>query len=137
MKASVKVGLPMAGAMLFLSVATSSAQAASYSGSCSTTGAWGSYAVSGYEYGKAGIPDITLKAKDTLADGHHVAVRFVTAYADTETTWPWHHNYSGEGWTAVWDTSISGGGQIYGVRVQVGRFEGDSLLNYCSSSWAP
>ncbi|MFF9485726.1 hypothetical protein [Streptomyces sp. NPDC014676] len=132
MKKAARFGLPMAGAMLFLGMATSPAQAASYSASCSTTGATGSAAISGWEWGQAGIPDVTLKVKDTLADGHHVRVRLYVVYADETYYFPWRENYDGNGATKTWDTYVSGPGNIFDAGVQVARYEGNDQLNYCT-----
>ncbi|ANS66689.1 hypothetical protein SLINC_4465 [Streptomyces lincolnensis] len=137
MKKAAQLGLPVAGAMLLLGVATSPAQAATHSGSCSTTGASGSYSVSGWDYPDAGIPDVNLKVKDTLADDHHVRVRLWVAYADEEYAFPWRANYDGNGTSKSWDTHVSGPGNIFGVKVEVARFEGDRKLNYCTSNWYP
>ncbi|MFE9358512.1 hypothetical protein ACFYPB_31100 [Streptomyces olivaceoviridis] len=132
MKKVIQMGVPVAGAAMLIGLTVSPAQAASYSGSCSTTGASGSVAVSGWSPGGKEIPNVTLKVKDTLADGHHARVRLAASYADGVSYFPWHANYDGNGTTKEWDTYVSGPGNIFDVGVQVARFEGDDMLNYCT-----
>ncbi|WP_460067834.1 hypothetical protein [Streptomyces sp. YKOK-I1] len=134
MKKSSRTGLLALTAGLFLAVGTSPASAASYAASCSTTGATGSLYTSGWEYNDKTIPYVSMAVADTKADKWHVAIRLVTAHASGETTyWPWHHWYGGNDTATVWESSATSLAQIVGFSVEVARFKGKTLKNYCSA----
>lgn len=102
-------------------------------GSCGVTGAYGSY--TGFFVSKTRVDPLRLRAVDTAADGHHAAVRLSTVQFDGNfKAWPWHRNYGGNGSDQVWDTYASDSNGIAGVRIDVGLFEGTSLLRICTSS---
>ncbi|SNX62450.1 hypothetical protein SAMN06272735_4231 [Streptomyces sp. TLI_55] len=102
---------------------------------CATTGANGTLITTGWDYNDNGIPYLTLTVRDSSADGHHVRVRLVTSHVDGKTYFPWHANYDGAGSAKTFESYVSGYGTISGAAIQVARFEGDTLLNYCTE-WA-
>ncbi|GGQ62799.1 hypothetical protein GCM10010496_27760 [Streptomyces asoensis] len=78
----------------------------------------------------------SLGAWDTSADGHHVRVRLITKDSTgTIKYWAWHANYNGAGSTQSWDFTATDRGGFFDMGVQVGRFEGDTILNACAN-WA-
>ncbi|MGW2821493.1 hypothetical protein ACWC24_10870 [Streptomyces sp. NPDC001443] len=100
--------------------------------SCSTTGANGDVSVSNFD-GATDTIVLSLGARDTSADGHHVRVRLITKnQAGTIKYWAWHANYNGAGSTQSWDTYAHDESGIFDVGVQAARFEGDTLLNSCT-----
>ncbi|MEV7425398.1 hypothetical protein [Streptomyces sp. NPDC091212] len=128
-------GLVLTATALMVGTAgTSSAAAAAVTrtASCSTTGASGSSTtVSGSDpYGEV---KVTLRVKDTLADGHHVRVRFLSKTSGgVKVTWQWRSNTDGNGTTKVWETTAQTTYGIYEKGVEVARFEGSTLLNSCT-----
>lgn len=128
-----RVGIVLSATAL-AAVAASTAPAAASSGtaSCSTTGASGSsYTSNSSTYGKA---DVVLRVKDTLADGHHVRVRYLTLTASFSVKkWSWHSETGGNGSSLVYNTtaqdSVNG---IADYGVEIARFEGSTLLNSCT-----
>jgi hypothetical protein len=138
MRIRTRAGLLTVGTAMVLTVGVSPAHAASYSGSCTTTGAFGRGVVEGWSEGDYDIPSVSLSASDTLADGHHVRVRLVTdGYGGNRTYFPWHANYDGASTTLYWYSSASVNYAISGVSVQVARYEGDDQLNFCEAFITP
>ncbi len=102
---------------------------------CSTTGAWGQVVADWW--GADDRIDFKMTYGDTLADGHHMRVRLVTTDVNgTRKNWSWHSDTDGANngnkTYASYATNSSG---IFGWGIQVGRFEGDSMLNSCTD-WA-
>jgi hypothetical protein len=111
------------------------AEAATLLPSCSTTGANGTIRVDNFNGATSRI-NLSITVYDSLADGHHVRIRLVTKNSvGTVKNWSWRGNYDGEGTFKTWDTYAEDSSGIFDVGVQVARFEGDSLLNYCTD-WA-
>lgn len=98
---------------------------------CSTPG------VSGHAYFRnesAYHVDMRLTVKDEVADGHHVAIRFVSQNSTTlkYRYWTWHNVYSGKGSTKTWTTyanDSSGHINIDGIWVAV--MEGSEQIGNC------
>ncbi len=75
---------------------------------------------------------MTLSVTDTVANDHHVQIRYLTQQDSGSTRyWPWHSNTSGEGKTVVWNTTAKSDYGIWGFGVEVAQFEGDTLMNSC------
>ncbi|MGW9300720.1 hypothetical protein ACWHA3_07800 [Streptomyces cyaneofuscatus] len=110
---------------------TGTANAAVDIADCFTTGAYG---IVTYQYSGA-VNDtvyIDLGVKDRLADGHHVAVRLITVDTGDRTKyWTWRHWYEGNNTGHTYYTTAQLDSGISKVGVQVGRFEGSTLLNSC------
>lgn len=130
-------GLILAAFALTLVSATSSSASPSgaaitKNASCATTGASGSVkTVNGAD--PTGVVTVTLRVKDTSADGHHVRVRFLHQMSGTTIKkWPWHSNHDGNSTTSVWNTTAQTSYGIYEKGVEVARFEGNTLLNSCT-----
>ncbi|MFF7868313.1 hypothetical protein ACFZCT_17900 [Streptomyces qaidamensis] len=125
-----------AGALACLvipAVASPAAADSMVTGSCGVTGAYGAY--TGFFISKTTIKPLRLRAVDTAADGHHAAVRLSTVQNDGNlVAWPWRRNYGGNGSDEVWDTHASDAKGIAAVRIDVGLFEGNSLLKVCTSA---
>ncbi|MFJ8978933.1 hypothetical protein [Streptomyces sp. NPDC102282] len=135
-RGTTRIGTILAATALTVAVASSApAAAAGGTASCSTTGADGySYTTNASLWGKA---DVVLRVTDTLADGHHVRVRYVTLtnYFSTKK-WAWHSETGGKGSTLVYNTTAQDTDQgIADFGVEIARFEGDTLLNSCMR-WA-
>ncbi|GAB2458594.1 hypothetical protein [Streptomyces incanus] len=115
--------------------AASTSSAATARASCSTTGASGAMSINfGSPFDK--MP-VSLSVTDTSADGHHVRVRLVTQKSDyNKVYWRWHSLTAGSGKSLSIDTSAQDNQGIYNAAVQVARFEGDTMLNSCTSNWA-
>ncbi|MGW1746339.1 hypothetical protein ACWCRD_12110 [Streptomyces sp. NPDC002092] len=140
MASKAKFGALVAGLALTLGLAAAPAHAADYrySGECETEGASGSIATSGWHrgVGQRTVPSIKLKVYDWVEDGHHVSIRVVAYYADgSKGYYPWHSNYDGYGTSKEFDTSATAGGVsgIWDLGIEVARFEGSHLMNYCSA----
>jgi len=102
---------------------------------CRTTGADGGVFASSFTPGTTKV-DISLNVEDTLADGHHVAVRFVSeTNSGAIRNWAWHHNFGGLNHSIEIDTTAADGEGIRALGFEVGRFEGSRLINHCSA-WA-
>lgn len=131
--------LAFAGCLLMAAMAsTGTAQAAVDTGQadCITTGAAGNMGYSQRDYRYDGVYDISLGVTDMNADGNHVAVRLITTDSGgVRTNWAWHHWYDGAHTGYTWYTTAQSNNGIAGLAVQVGRFEGDKLLNSCTD-WA-
>ncbi|MBC9714283.1 hypothetical protein H9Y04_17115 [Streptomyces sp. TRM66268-LWL] len=121
----------IAAAFIIPAVATPAAAAR---GSCGTTGASGSMT---FDWsGKYRMNNLELRVKDTLADGHHVAIRLVTLRSDGSSKyWDWHRNYKGAEITSVWFTYAYDTGGITKALIEVARFEGSQLLNLCGGGY--
>ncbi|MEU5307811.1 hypothetical protein [Streptomyces sp. NPDC021562] len=133
MKKKSRIGLVAAGSMLLVGVAASPSQAATtHFAGCDTTGASGTVNTSGWDYEDTSIPSVDLTVWDTKADGHHVAIRLVTAYTDGYIYFPWHADYDGYATSKEVNSSVAKGGNIFNVGIQVGTFEGNTLLNHCT-----
>ncbi|MFI8350919.1 hypothetical protein [Streptomyces sp. NPDC085596] len=73
--------------------------------------------------------------KDTAADGHHVAIRFVSIDEGTGwvTEWPWHSEYDGNGSTTSFTTYASpSGDDLDHIGAQVAVIEGSKIVRVCS-----
>ncbi|TDT32168.1 hypothetical protein EV562_11021 [Streptomyces sp. BK208] len=119
-----------------LTVATSNtAQATPLQPECSTTGAWG-YVYADW-YGAASRIDFQMTFSDTKADGHHAAARLVTEDVNgVKKYWPWHKDTNGANNGAVdYNSYATNSSGIFDWGVQVGRFEGSTMLNSCTD-WA-
>ncbi|MGW0854083.1 hypothetical protein [Streptomyces sp. NPDC002690] len=128
------VGVLLASVALTVGAASTASAAATYTSTstCSTTGGSGS-TVATYTDDPYDEVKVTLRVTDTLADGHHVRVRLITKnVSGVSVNWPWHSNTDGANTTVVWSTTAQSGYGIYGQGVQVARFEGETLLNYCT-----
>ncbi|MEV7154613.1 hypothetical protein AB0N77_08295 [Streptomyces misionensis] len=113
------------------SMSNAASAANTMTASCSTTGASGS-SVSVYGSDPWGEVKVTLRVKDTSADGHHVRVRYLTkGDSGLVYKWKWHSNTDGSGATKEWETTAWSTYGIYEKGVEVARFEGDTLLNSC------
>jgi hypothetical protein len=106
------------------------AASATYTAACSTTGANGSLT---FTNPTALYTPINGWVNDNAADGHHVAIRFISNDTNTTKYWPWHHEYNGKGSSLVVTTSAtdSSGGLNY-LGVQVATMEGSSVLHICT-----
>ncbi|MFF5039862.1 hypothetical protein [Streptomyces nigra] len=112
------------------------ASAATYTASCSTTGARGSMGAT-YPTGDQWPYEefkIALSVTDTSADGHHVRVRLLTKPVGSQQvlTWKWHSLTAGSGETLTVSTTAGSSYGIYETGVEVARFEGDTKLNSCT-----
>ncbi len=118
-------------AVLTVMAVAGPAQAAPIEGSevnCSTTG--------GYGFGswiwssKTKITSVTLKGKDTKADGYHPAIRLVTVTsAGNVRYWSWHHVYGGKDATETWNTSAEDSNGIKRASIEVGIFNGSNKVD--------
>ncbi|MFF7446079.1 MULTISPECIES: hypothetical protein [unclassified Streptomyces] len=129
--------LAFAGCLLLGAIATTgTAQAAPAEewASCITNGADGSSNVRWW----GGITEevsVSLNVNDLRADGNHVAVRLLTHDSNGDRhNWSWHHWYGGKDTGHYWDTTAQDSSKgIRDAGVQVARFEGDNLLDSCTS----
>ncbi|WP_326721636.1 hypothetical protein OHT59_21595 [Streptomyces sp. NBC_00243] len=138
MQKRTRAALLAASAGAFMVMGISPASADTYDSSCSSTGVVGSLYTTGWDYNEKTIPYVSLAVSDSLADGHHVAVRLVTVGQtdDDVTYFPWHHYYGGQGGATAWETSATTARPIAGFRLEAARFEGSTLLNYCAAKAA-
>ncbi|NNN36508.1 hypothetical protein HLK59_40375 [Streptomyces sp. S3(2020)] len=133
MKKTARIVGVAATAMLVATLSTSPAQAAPANRSCDTTGADGF--IYFFDWGNGPVTDLKLEwhLDDTLADGHHTRIRFLSKQHDgTVHRWPWHKNTGGKGhheWAA---TTASDDYGIFSIGVEVARYEGDTKLNSCT-----
>ncbi|WP_329340319.1 hypothetical protein OG866_32705 [Streptomyces sp. NBC_00663] len=127
------VAAALAGAALAVGMAAAPASAeVSATLICDTTGARGVVVVNDWQNGGTSFP-VSIAVGDNLADGHHVRVRVVGRAEDGDWIyWPWHANYDGNGTAKSWSSTANFSGGIYDMGVQAARFEGDTLLNYCT-----
>jgi len=106
------------------------ANAATYNAACRTTGANGSLT---FTNPTALYTPINGWVNDNAADGHHVAIRFISNNTSTTKYWPWHHEYGGHGTSLVITTSAtdSSGGLNY-LGLQVATMEGSRVVDICT-----
>lgn len=120
------------GALALTAITSSPAHAIS-NRACSTTGASGGVAISNWTDPVATV-GLTFNLIDTLADGHHVRIRLVSETNNgARVNWPWRQNLDGKGSTKTWTSTASDDRGLYEIGVQVARFEGDTLLNSCTT----
>ncbi|MGW0551399.1 hypothetical protein [Streptomyces altiplanensis] len=82
--------------------------------------------------GRNSLTDVSLSVSDTLADGHHVAVRLVTRRSNgSDHYWSWRRLYAGNGTSQTWTTTASDSGGIHLVFREVAVFEGSSMIANC------
>ncbi|MEU6112087.1 hypothetical protein ABZ853_27235 [Streptomyces albidoflavus] len=121
----------MTAAFVLAATGTATAAPAS-SGGCSTTGATGTFTAT--PTGNSYAPfKVTLYVRDSLADGHHVRIRFRSSKVTGGShTWQWRAHYDGAGTSSTWNTTahdaVNG---IRAVGAEIARFEGSTLLNSC------
>ncbi|MCL6733172.1 hypothetical protein [Streptomyces neyagawaensis] len=77
---------------------------------------------------------VALSVTDTVADDHHVRVRFLHKPVGSQQvfTWSWHSLTSGKGDTLTLSTTAQAEGGIAETGVEVARFEGNRKLNSCT-----
>lgn len=123
--------------LTFTTLGSGTAHAAGDSGSrsCSTTGAEGGMNYSGWTDANEEV-FLELWVTDTLADDHHVRVRFIS---ETESGrvkyWSWHKWTEGAGSGRNWFTTAQDSEGLQAIGMQVARFEKDERLNICTR-WA-
>ncbi|MFB7086850.1 hypothetical protein [Streptomyces sp. NPDC056296] len=99
---------------------------------CNTTGASGGVTVWDF-YGATDRIDLSMSVDDMKSDSHHVSIRLLTKnHAGTVKYWSWHKNTSGNGTSKRWETYAKDDSGIFDVGIQVGRFEGSTMLNSCT-----
>ncbi|WP_405924728.1 hypothetical protein [Streptomyces sp. NBC_00035] len=122
-----------ATAMLVATLTTSPAQAAAANRGCDTTGADGFIYFPSWGTGPVTTLKLEWHLDDTLADGHHTRIRFLSKQHDgTIHYWPWHKNTGGAGnheWAATSATDSYG---IFDIGAEIARYEGDTKLNSCT-----
>lgn len=131
---AMKLGVIGASGVLFATLGTGQASAASAYATCHTTGSSGSVNASGWNH-LGGIPNITLEVYDEQPDGHHVAARLGVGEADGGYSYyAWHADYDGYGTYKSINTYMTSvpNGTIPGIILEVGTFEGSTLLHYCT-----
>ena len=125
--------LVSAGVAALLAIGITPASAEKFSAACATTGANGSLVIDGWDPGDKDIPYVSMAVADSSADRHHVRIRLVISdVVGDKTYFQWHANYDGKGTVKGWVTEAHSPGNIYGVGIDVARFEGDRLLNSCT-----
>ncbi|WP_328732912.1 hypothetical protein OHT20_32735 [Streptomyces caniferus] len=104
------------------------------SADCATTGAFG---ILHLKEGDSPYSRfiIWMQLKDTLADGHHVKIRFLSKRVGSSATvkWRWNSQYLGAGPTLDVETE---GQDKYGIAasgIEVARFDGGTKLNSCTA----
>jgi hypothetical protein len=125
-------------AALAIPVAASPAAAADYHDNCWTGGALaGANGAGQWNYAsRTKLDPLTLRVEDIRADSHSVGVRLVTRRSNgTDHVWSWHRLYAGSGNSESWGTSASDSAGIRKAWVQVGVFEGNSLVESCVTSF--
>ncbi|MEE1802980.1 hypothetical protein PUR57_30670 [Streptomyces sp. JV176] len=131
-KALLSVGVGLAFFATFATSGTAQAAGASGTITCKATGVYGELDYSNWKSSAAGSSiDLGLYAYDTLADGHHVKIRFVSeALSGNKTYWPWRSWYGGKDTGRAWYTYASNGANgLYAISLEVARFEGSTKLN--------
>ncbi|MEU0599622.1 hypothetical protein ABZ484_15445 [Streptomyces sp. NPDC006393] len=121
-----------AAVAIFASTTVTNASAASGGAACSVTGASGSLTFTNWS---ASHVDISGWVKDTVADGRHVAIRFVSIDGGTGwvTEWPWHSNYNGNGSTISFTTYASPSGDTLDyIGAQVAVMDGSTIVRSCT-----
>ncbi|WP_129307340.1 hypothetical protein [Streptomyces sp. L2] len=122
----------VAAVAIFATTTVTNASAAGGGAACSVTGASGSLTFSNWT---AHHVNISGWVKDTAADGHHVAIRFVSIddSAGWVTEWAWHSEYSGKGSTASFTTYASPSGDALDyIGAQVAVMEGSKIVRACT-----
>ncbi|MFF4907774.1 hypothetical protein ACFY2T_23195 [Streptomyces sp. NPDC001260] len=139
MRARSRIAAVCATAAVATIAFTADASAATRtSASCSTTGARGSMGATWPDGSDNTWPyeefKIALSVTDTLADDHHVRVRFLSKDVGSSATrtWPWHSLTKGKDQTLTLSTSAQSDYGIVATGVEVARFEGDTKLNSCT-----
>ncbi|GEJ98319.1 hypothetical protein ACWDU8_14300 [Streptomyces sp. NPDC003388] len=124
---------------IFAAATVTNASAASGGASCSTNGATGSMTFTNWS---DNYVDISGWVKDTAADGHHVAIQFISSSGgggiENLVHWPWRHEYGGNGSTLSFTTHAStSDNSLRYAGVHVAVWEGDKIVGnlYCSD-WA-
>jgi hypothetical protein len=130
-----KLAMVGAGAgALILTVGTGSpAQAVTYPFhvNCDVFGAHGD---AWFNWPSSSHVDMKLKVADTVADGHHVAVRFISHNRSTNTdkAWAWHHLYTGKDTQQTWTTYANdSGGHLNAIGFQIAVMEGSEQIGNC------
>lgn len=78
--------------------------------------------------------DMALKVTDEAADGHHVAIRFVSYNSTTGDYkyWSWHHLYDGNGSQQIWETYANDStGHLNKIGIQAAVMEGSEVISNC------
>ncbi|WP_282794800.1 hypothetical protein [Streptomyces sp. CC224B] len=108
------------------------ANAATLTASCMTTGANGSVRVPNF-HGATERIQVGLTAYDSKADAKQARVRLLTKNASGKITyWSWHAAKGGKGTLKSWKTHAKDDRGIFNVGVQVARFDGSHLVNSCT-----
>ncbi|MGC4995727.1 MULTISPECIES: hypothetical protein [unclassified Streptomyces] len=122
----------VAAVAIFATTTVTNASAAGGGAACSVTGASGSLTFTNWTSHHV---NISGWVKDTAADGHHVAIRFVSIDDSTGwvTEWPWHSEYDGNGSTTSFTTYASPtGDDLDYIGAQVAVMEGSKIVRVCS-----
>ncbi|MFF4273025.1 hypothetical protein [Streptomyces sp. NPDC001536] len=117
---------------IFATATVTNASAASGGAACSVTGASGSMTFTNWS---DNYVDISGWVKDTAADGHHAAIRFVSIDGGTGwvTEWSWRHEYDGNGATLPFTTyAAPTGDDLDYIGVQVAVMEGGTIVRSCT-----
>ncbi|MFD4179088.1 hypothetical protein [Streptomyces anulatus] len=120
-----------AGAFLLVMGTASTAAAADYWEECALVDVRGQ---GWFDNWTASRVDISLQVQDTKADGHHVAIRFISMDKRTNKykSWPWRHNYDGAGTSKYWDTYASdSNGRLNSIGIQAAVMEGSEVISNC------
>ncbi|GGR74427.1 hypothetical protein GCM10010269_11850 [Streptomyces humidus] len=118
-------------AMLAATLTTSPAQADAFSPGCTTTGADGFIYIPSFN-GPVTALKLEWHITDTLADGHHARIRFLSKQHDgTIHYWPWHKAVGGKGDHEYAATTATDSYGIFDIGAEVARYEGDTKLNSC------
>lgn len=122
----------VAAVAIFATTTVTNASAASGGAACSVTGASGSMSFTNWS---DRYVNISGWVKDTAADGHHAAIRFVSIDGGTGwvTEWPWRHEYGGNGSTRSFSTyAAPTGDDLDYIGVQVAVMEGGTIVRSCT-----
>ncbi|MGW1589420.1 hypothetical protein [Streptomyces sp. NPDC002386] len=126
----------VAAVAIFATATVTNASAASGGASCSTSGATGSLTFTNWS---DNYVDISGWVKDTAADGHHVAIQLISSQGgETILSWPWRHEYDGNGSTLSFTTHASTTDNwVRHVGVHVAVWEGDKIVGgHTCADWA-
>lgn len=131
LRRTVQLGGTALGALALTMSMSGSASAYPMQAECSTTGAYG-YVYSDW-YGADDRIDFQMTLTDMAADGHHVRARLVTKDVNgVRKNWPWHADYKGNNTSIDVNSYATNDSGIFDWGIQVGRFEGDTMLNSCT-----
>lgn len=125
----------VAAVAIFATTTVTDASAASGGAACSVSGASGSMTFTNWS---SGYVDIQGWVKDTAADGHHVAIRFISIDQGTGwlTEWPWRTEYDGNGSTTSFTTYANPSvDDLDDIGVRVAVREGTKIVRSCTD-WA-